>query len=135
MNIKTKNRILAEIKKISGSSKTKKLLSVIPEFSSKITGGWGFWGHGNRNKTNERVWIIALSILKYDPVDILFYGDWRDGRHIADNLDCYKTLDEKIIHVFENARPDPLEVKKENSEYYPNYWKIAEELTEKLLNA
>lgn len=136
MNTKAKNILLEEIKKVSKSSQIKKMLTVIPEFSDKISGGWGFWGHGNRNKINEKAWIIALHILGYDPVDILFYGDWRDGRHIADNLDSYnfKNLNERIIHVFENAQPDPVQVKNENVCYYPNYRKIAEELTEKLFN-
>ena len=57
---------------------------------SRISSGFGLWGHSimftEDAPTVVRIWTEALTALGYSPVDIVLYGDWRDGRHMADGM-------------------------------------------------
>ena len=57
---------------------------------SKVSGGFGLWSHEimftEDAPTVARVWTETLTALGYSPVDIVLYGDWRDGRHMADEM-------------------------------------------------
>jgi hypothetical protein len=57
---------------------------------SKVSGGFGLWSHEimftDDAPTVARVWTETLTALGYSPVDIVLYGDWRDGRHMADEM-------------------------------------------------
>lgn len=57
---------------------------------SKVSGGFGLWSHEimftDDAPTVARVWTETLTDLGYSPVDIVLYGDWRDGRHMADEM-------------------------------------------------
>ena len=57
---------------------------------SKVSGGFGLWSHEimftDDAPTVARVWTETLMDLGYSPVDIVLYGDWRDGRHMADEM-------------------------------------------------
>tara|TARA_R110002051_G_scaffold296274_2_gene362329 strand:- start:703 stop:1104 length:402 start_codon:yes stop_codon:yes gene_type:complete len=57
---------------------------------SKVSSGFGLWSHEimftEDAPTVARVWTETLTALGYSPVDIVLYGDWRDGRHMADEM-------------------------------------------------
>jgi hypothetical protein len=65
-----------------------------------------------------RAWVDGLQELGYPDNDIVFYGDWSDGRHIADNMKG--TYAQMKAHVKENARPLDY-VHKENEKYRATY--------------
>jgi hypothetical protein len=57
-----------------------------------ISGGFGFWSHYALKSSwymqeLVRAWVDALTELGYTDYDIVFYGDWTDGRHIADAIE------------------------------------------------
>lgn len=72
---------------------------------SKVSGGFGLWSHEimftEDAPTVARVWTETLTALGYSPVDIVLYGDWRDGRHMADEMwDMHRgaeTMQEYIV--------------------------------------
>jgi len=57
---------------------------------NRISSGFGLWSHSvmftEDAPTVVRVWTETLTTLGYSPVDVVLYGDWRDGRHIADGM-------------------------------------------------
>lgn len=87
-----------------------------------ISGGFGFWGSyelkaSKYKKELVRAWVDALRSKGYSDEDIVGYGDWTDGRHIADEIDP-KTTDYSEFKriVSKNAR-DVAEVHNENKNY------------------
>ena len=98
---------------------------------NRISGGAGFWGSFDMMKNKNpkemiKAWVDGLRELGYSDTDIVLYGDWTDGRHIADYIESDTTYDEFKKIVKENAR-DPKEVHTENVEGYADKireWKI-----------
>lgn len=66
-----------------------------------------------------RAWVDGLREKGYSDADIIAYGDWTDGRHMADNLEGMKSYSEMKKYVKKEAR-DPKEVRKKNEEAYFN---------------
>ena len=98
--------------------------SKVVSLGKKISGGWGYWGHevrkenALRRKAVDKAFINTLREIGYDDIDIIFYGDWKDGRHIGDALmgaDTYTQMKGAIKH---NAEKSPSMVKKVNKESY-----------------
>lgn len=62
----------------------------IIELGEKFSGGFGYWSHeireGDEREQSDRAFITALREKGYEDIDIVFYGDWRDARHIADGM-------------------------------------------------
>ena len=84
---------------------------------NRISGGFGFWGsselHRHRNpKTMVKAWVDALREKGYSDELIIEYGDWSDGRHIADNMTSNMKYDEFKEIVLTNAR-NPEDVEKQ----------------------
>lgn len=92
------------------------------EIGKAISEGWGFWGSSDLNNAPNRddmirAWVDALREKGYSDMDIVFYGDWRDGRHIADMISSSSTYDNFKADVIRNAR-SPEEVHRANVEAY-----------------
>ena len=110
------------------------------EKAQEISGGYGFWGHSlldpepysaeelaedpegaswrELGEPEEYVeaWVNALRSLGWPDADIIFYGDWKDGRHIAD-AGVGQTPEQFEATVKKDARP-LTEVQAENEEQY-----------------
>ena len=89
---------------------------------SKTSGGFGFWGHSVLHHTDAhkavRAWVEALREEGWTDEDIVLYGDWTDGRHIADDMEPAKqTLAQMKSYIKENARPKDV-VRVENLKNY-----------------
>lgn len=67
-----------------------KLWQQVWRAGNKISSGFGLWSHEimftEDAPTVARVWTETLTALGYNPVDVVLYGDWRDGRHMADEM-------------------------------------------------
>ncbi len=91
---------------------------------SKVSGGFGFWGHGVLHGTGAhkaaRAWTEGLRELGWKDEDIVLFGDWTDGRHIADNMEPDKqTISQMKAHVKKNASfRSKDEVHRENLSHY-----------------
>ncbi|HEY1199147.1 MAG TPA: hypothetical protein VGG32_10580 [Thermoplasmata archaeon] len=108
---------------------------VVPRWSSasygdlwnlgnRISGGFGFWRSSElfnhpHPEVMVKAWFDALREKGYSPEDAVLYGDWSDGRHIADNLTPTTTYAEFKAMVKRNARSVE-EVHKENASYREN---------------
>lgn len=100
-----------------------------------ITGGFGFWGHSSLRdrfagpKEMVKAWVDGLREHGLDDIDIVFYGDWSDGRHIADNIGPDTTYAQFKRAVKKEAR-SPVAIFKGNRENYaatqPKRWELAE---------
>ena len=60
---------------------------------SRISDGFGLWQHevmfGDFAPLVAEAWYGGLDATGHDPVDMVWYGNMRDARHIADQLqDC-----------------------------------------------
>jgi len=100
---------------------------------SKTSGGFGLWSHEimftNDAPTVARIWTETLTALGYNPIDIVLYGDWRDGRHMADEMLVMADCPEKsrvvnrtkaaawADYIF-NQAASPERVRKENLKSY-----------------
>jgi len=88
-----------------------------------ISGGFGLWGHWVMQSPNAtialHVWVDALREKGYPDRDIVLYGDWTDGRHLADGLDHMKSYDEMKQHILKWSRP-LCDVQKTNITAYPH---------------
>jgi len=64
---------------------------------SRISDGFGLWQHevmfGDFAPLVAEAWYGGLDATGHDPVDMVWYGNMRDARHIADQLqDCVTRL-------------------------------------------
>ena len=103
--------------------------SEIWKLGNKMSGGHGFWGSyqlldADNPKEMVRAWADALRELGYSELDIIFYGDWRDGRHIADNIVKGMTYDQFKKIVLDQANKDVEFVAAENEEGYKDNPKV-----------
>jgi hypothetical protein len=88
-------------------------------WGNKISGGHGFWGSyqlldADNPKDMVRAWVDALRELGYSDVDVILYGDWNDGRHIADSIVKGTKYDQFKAYVMKNAQKDVEMVREEN---------------------
>jgi hypothetical protein len=88
----------------------------------EISGGFGFWGHYALKSSwymqeLVRAWVDALTELGYTDYDIVFYGDWTDGRHIADQIEPNTRYAAFKKEVAKNANRSLAAVKAENYNY------------------
>lgn len=93
--------------------------SGIWKLGNKISGGHGFWGSyqlldADNPKDMVRAWVDALRELGYSEPDIILYGDWTDGRHIADQITTGTTYDTFKKTVSRQANKDIEHVQTEN---------------------
>lgn len=116
------DKLIREMHRLQEDVSQKMDYSEIWRWGNKISGGWGFWGsyellnHSNP-KEMVKAWVDALRDAGYEDIDIIFYGDWRDGRHIADNITpdmSYATF-KAIVGKY---AADPKTVAKENAKAY-----------------
>jgi len=59
------------------------------EIGQEISNGSGFWGNLNRFYNVKKIvkaWVDGLREKGLSDIDIILYGDWKDGRHISDNF-------------------------------------------------
>lgn len=92
----------------------------------RVSGGFGFWGssslYRNRNpRSMVRAWVDGLREKGYSDADIVLYGDWTDGRHIADQIEPGTTYEQFKAEVKRSAR-SAAEVAKENRNYPAEVW-------------
>jgi hypothetical protein len=104
------------------------------EQGQDVSGGWGFWR--SRNLLNNvspmtmvRAWVDGLREMGLSDCDIVFYGDWTDGRHIADNIRRTTTYGDFKKDVKESAKYRTKEfIQSENDKSY-DYDKCSRILT------
>lgn len=107
------------------SAETEREIGNIWQAGNRISNGYGFWGstelYQNKNpKMMVAAWVNALKAKGYDIEDIILYGDWTDGRHIADEIQPNTTYQEFYKIVSKSARHVE-EVREGNSGYYKDY--------------
>lgn len=63
----------------------------IQDLGRKLSGGFGLWGHsimsGKYALPALKAWVAGLRKKGYDDLTIAIYGDFTDGRHIADGME------------------------------------------------
>ena len=93
----------------------------IISLGEKISNGYGFWGHvirqGNYGRVADSAWITALRHNKFSDTDIACYGDWRDGRHIANYMSEYEN-EFDMIKTINDCASDLNQVKSTNDKEY-----------------
>jgi hypothetical protein len=87
-----------------------------------ISGGHGFWGSRELFLHKDpslmvKAWVDALREKGYSDKDIIFYGDWIDGRKIADEISDDMTYADFYEIVLQRAE-DKNMVRKKNAEFY-----------------
>jgi hypothetical protein len=90
----------------------------------KITGGHGFWGstelyHHKNPKDMVGAWTAGCGRAGLCDIDIVLYGDWTDGRHLADSIE-YDTSPSEFADRVERAAKDRgrAYIEKENETYF-----------------
>jgi len=106
---------------------------VFLDLAEDISGGWGLWGHEFMERRScqlkaTKAWVTKLRAAGMADVDILFYGDWKDGRHTADAFEARDSI-AKLMDKIHPRNAD--EVRRENESNYDLY----EEMKEKLAKA
>lgn len=103
------------------------------KLAKKVSGGYGFWGHHNLLDHLDRddlirAWVDALRSKGYEDIDIILYGDWRDGRHIADYIGEDTDYAEFKDIVKKNAR-NPRQVAQGREDYDADIIEMLENAT------
>jgi|GEM_PF-6875015 len=99
-------------------------VSEIWQAGIKISGGHGFWmssslWHHRNPKEMVKAWVDGCSRYNLCDLDIVLYGDWTDGRHIADNIDHDYKYSELVKHVAANVEGrTKAHIEKENETYF-----------------
>jgi hypothetical protein len=107
--------------------------SEIWKLGNRMSGGYGFWGSSqlldaNNPKEMVKAWVDALRELGYSDLDIILYGDWKDGRHIADNITSSTTYEQFKQIVRDQADKDVEKVAGVNKEDYRDNPKVKDVL-------
>jgi hypothetical protein len=79
-----------------------------------ISGGFGFWAHSAlaTNPELADAWIEALRQKGYSDLEIVLYGDFKDGRMIGDELEPDDMTKEKAIQIIKKRSISPKEVRR-----------------------
>lgn len=90
----------------------------------RISGGFGFWKSYELERHRNPIlmvqaWLDALADAGFSTEDAVLYGDWPDGRHMADRIERDTPYHEFYMTVREGRR-DLFEVRKENESYKGN---------------
>lgn len=110
---------------------------VIWKTGIRISGGMGFWGSsellGAENPaTLVRAWVDGLTSLGYSQPDIAMYGDWTDGRHIADQAQGLTESEDEgyaeFLAIVKRSARRHGEVHHENLEHYGRQRKARTEI-------